>query len=591
MKQTTELLLAIFPFENLSGKDKPEILCKAFYIDLVTELSRFRQISIIGTDRSVSQHDHSALTSLSVSVDYFIKGSFLNSGDDLKIYAQLIDAQTDRVVWADRYEGLKESIFSIQQDLLEKIIGSLQRHLNHDLITQIRKKEPVTLSAYENCIYGLVEVKKGTLEADEKARVFFQRALEIAPEYSLAHSGMSLSYFNEWSCQVWDRWEVSQKEAAKWAEKAYKLDERNHIAALVLGRVYLYERQYELSERYLRLALQLNGNDIDSLTQIASCFVFLGFIDEAEALYHRVLKLDPFHTTEYDHLGALIALEKGDDRLSVMLGETATTTWVDFPAMVAAAYFNLGDMVNCQRHWNEFIRKFHRRIAKGVSTDLESIIKWLMDVDPYRYSTRMQPLWAHLRDGEKLGSATTNESPKTLQRNHFKANGDLVDIRFEGESIHLVRMKGLTDLAKMLQQPRKNFHCSELMGTGVTESPVFAFDEKAKRVYREKILELQGEIKASEDNNDLGRAADLQTQYDQLVEHLSSSLGLGGRSRKLNDSLDKTRSAVTWRIREAIKKIEKSHPGLGRHLHSSIKTGLICNYSPEKEMDWAVELD
>jgi len=588
MRHTTEVLLAIFPFENLSEDGKPDVLCRGIYIDLVTELSRFRQISIIDTD-SISEVDDEIVNKFKIPVNYIIKGSCFTSGDHIRIYAQLIDVATDRVVWADRYQGSKESVFSIQQDLLEKIIGSLQQHLNHDLIAQIRKKEPVTFSAYENCIYGFDELRKGTLEADEKARVFFQRALEIAPDFSLAHSGMSLTYFNEWSCQVWDRWEVSQKGAFEWAKKAWELDEKNHIGALVLGRVYLYEGQYALSERYLRFALHLNNNDIDSLTQIASCFVFLGYADEAQTIYERVLKLDPFHTGEYDYLGAFIAFERGDDKQCVALGDTAFTQWVDFPAFVAAAYFNLGDLINMSRHWERFVKLFETKISRGNAVDLEDMIKWLRDVNPHRYDSRMQSMWQHLRNGELETSETTREVEFSSQ-NYFNITGEVADIHFHGKRIQLVRMKGLSDLARMLAEPRKSFHCTELMGAGVSESPVFALDEKAKRSYREKILELQSEIKVSEDNNDLRKSAELQTEYDQLVDHLSSSLGLSGRKRKLNDTLDKTRSAVTWRIRQAIKRIEKVHPLLARHLNASIKTGLFCTYSPEKEVRWEINI-
>ena len=85
-----------------------------------------------------------------------------------------------------------------------------------------------------------------------------------------------------------------------------------------------------------------------------------------------------------------------------------------------------------------------------------------------------------------------------------------------------------------------------------------------------------------------GQVEKLRQEYDQLLEHLSQSVGLGGRTRKVSGSIEKARTAVTWRIRSAIKKISRVHPALGKHLKISIKTGLVCEYTPEKELNWKV---
>ena len=102
---------------------------------------------------------------------------------------------------------------------------------------------------------------------------------------------------------------------------------------------------------------------------------------------------------------------------------------------------------------------------------------------------------------------------------------------------------------------------------------------------------MQEEIRCSESNNDLQRSSYLHEEYDQIVDHLTSSLGLKGKIRKTHDNLDKTRSAVTWRIRNAIQKIEKAHPMLGKHLSASIRTGIFCSYAPEKSAKWITAVD
>jgi len=212
-----------------------------------------------------------------LKTDYHVEGSFRSSTDRISINAQLYDSRTSRLVWAEKFGGDIKEIQHIQEELYTGLVSSLQQQLNFDLLSQIRKKPLLELKAYECWLFGLEELKKATLASDLKAREYFQQAISIEPSYSLAYSGMSLTYFNEWSCQLWERWDVSQSGAFEWAQKAMELDDQNYISAYILGRIFLYDGAYESAEHYLRKSYRLNPNDPDSLITIASCFVYLGY--------------------------------------------------------------------------------------------------------------------------------------------------------------------------------------------------------------------------------------------------------------------------------------------------------------------------
>ena len=579
-----EVTLAIFPFENLTEGKALDVFCRSFSIDLLTELSRFRQFRIIAHE-SVLKEGESSFQK--IKPDYIIKGSFRYHNEHIRINAQLIKNDSNHIAWADRYEGDKESIFSIQEDLLKQIVTSLQQQLDHDLLTHIRKKSPIDLSVYEYWLYGMEELKKGTIESDERAREHFKLAIEIDPRYSLAYSGMSLTYFNEWTCQLWDRWDISRNGAYEWASKAIELDEQNHIAALVLGRCYLYERKFEMAEHFLRKALRLNPNDVDNLIQIASCLVFLGYPKEAELLYEKVLQLNPINSDHYNHVGALIALELGQYEKCIKLGLRAKPFWVDFNGFIAAAHFHLGDLTNAHQSWEIFLQQFEQKILRSELTDPDQAVQWMVNTNPYKDKTLLKPFW------EFISKGSTVDLPEDSQMlieddNYFHKKNDFWEIAYGGKNIQLVEVKGFHDLARLLKNPEKQFHCTELIGVGLSVSKEFVFDERAKKTYQKKLVELQEEIKWSEDNNDLTRTSTLQKEYDEIVDHLSSSLGLGGKARKIQDPVDKARSAITWRIRTAIQKIEKENPDLGKHLSLSIKTGIFCSYNPEKAINWYV---
>ena len=102
------------------------------------------------------------------------------------------------------------------------------------------------------------------------------------------------------------------------------------------------------------------------------------------------------------------------------------------------------------------------------------------------------------------------------------------------------------------------------------------------------IQDLQADLAEAERHNDFARTERLSEELDAVIEQLSAAVGLGGRGRKLGDPAEKARTAVTWRIRSAVKKIAAVHPELGRHLAASIRTGAFCSYRPEHPVRWTV---
>jgi len=142
----------------------------------------------------------------------------------------------------------------------------------------------------------------------------------------------------------------------------------------------------------------------------------------------------------------------------------------------------------------------------------------------------------------------------------------------------LPEVKGFFDIQKMLSQPRQLFHCAELMGNVVNEKGEKLFDTKAKKQYEKKLAELQAGMRDAEQHNDFSQLEKLQDEYDKLFGYLSQSLGIKGKIRESSNPVEKARSAVTWRIRSAIARIELYHPQLGAHLSNSIKTGSFCSY-------------
>lgn len=183
--------------------------------------------------------------------------------------------------------------------------------------------------------------------------------------------------------------------------------------------------------------------------------------------------------------------------------------------------------------------------------------------------------------------AATTASVEPVAGNRFVLEGTVWSITFAGQTVRLSDAKGLRDLVVLLASPGKEVHSGELMGSGVEQGdtgPVL--DTQARRAYEARILDLQEELTEAEDAYDLGRAEQARVELDLVVDELAAAVGLGGRSRSTGGNVERARSAVTWRIRAAIKRVEQVHPALGAHLRVGVRTGAWCSYTPPDEVTW-----
>jgi hypothetical protein len=180
--------------------------------------------------------------------------------------------------------------------------------------------------------------------------------------------------------------------------------------------------------------------------------------------------------------------------------------------------------------------------------------------------------------------------PAEARHGEFRHAGDLWSIDFAGRRVHLKDAKGLSDLATLLANPGRDIPAIVLVQSGGApverSSPVPAADERALRSYRRRLTEVQEELMAAEEANDLARIATLRAEAEQVEDELRSVVGLGGRPRHLNDPADRARKAVSGRVRAALAKISEVHPELGAHLEASITTGNSCRYSPDPPVSW-----
>lgn len=593
---STAIILAVLPFENLSVGDELDYFARGFAEDIITDLSRFKGLQIISSYSTASIRDFASERKFvrDNKVSYLVKGSFRHDAGYIRITTQLIHAEDNRVLWAERYSEDMEEVFHIQCDIAQRIVSTLSRQIDLTILSAARRKPVTNLDAYDCWLRGMEQLRLGSRDHDLQAREFFNKALELDPYFTRAYTGLSLSYFNEWSCQLWDKWDENERGAYMYAEKAAQLDETDHVAQMVLARTLIYRKQFDRARQHIRNALELNSNDADCLVQLSTSLAFLGEVDEAEELYRKAVRLNPGRNTWYNTYGVFVYFVKGEYRKGIELAEQSSFSsgWLDFPAYMAFCYMYDNQPEKAQTHWRKFLNVFEKKIS-GRLCDNAEIVDWLVKVNPFRDHSVIPRVIDRMQKtgilGQQSVTVTLTQTPAHTTDAVFRKEGDVWTLSFEGKTVHLSGLKGFNDLALLLSHPMREIHCSELMDLPVTvATEEYALDDKAKREYRHQIRHLQEEIDEAEQMNDSERVATLRESLDQILDHLSSATDIFGRPRKLGSVAEKTRSAVTWRIRNAIKKIAQVHPALGAHLTNSIKTGTYCCYSPEKPLQWAL---
>lgn len=592
--QAAAACIAVLPFEHLSAEPAEAYFARGFVEDLAIELSRFPSFEVLHPDTVfATPADRDALVELGAG--YCLRGTVRRTGDVVRVTAQLVEAGTGRQRWADRFEAPAAGLASVPDDIVGRVAAALAVEIDTARLARARRRPAATLEAYDCWLRGLEALHRGTLEDDAEARRFFEQAVAIDPTWARGHAGLSLSHFNEWSCQAWELWDEKERLAYEHAARAAALDDGDAHVQIVLGRILLYRREFDQAAHHVARALALSPNDADILAQVAMCLAYLGDATTGVELARKAIRLHPRHPDWYVACLVVPLFVEGRHQEVEVAGARAPRSTVDLPAYLAAAAALRGDDTASPRHLGVFLADFTDKITFGRRPDPGEPLRWIQHVNPFRDAERLAVLGGGLRlaglplDPDDERPRVHAGAPPGAGPALFRREGDVWTIGFDGAVVRLGEVKGFLDLAALLARPGEHFHCLELAGRGAGATgadPVL--DERARRELRARVRDLQQEIDESEALGDPDRGARARAELDRLVEALAGALGLGGRARALGSPVERARSAVTWRIRSAIRKIAHAHPTLGRHLENAVRTGTSCAYQPERPVPWSL---
>jgi len=179
----------------------------------------------------------------------------------VRVTCQLINAETGHHVWAERYDGELEGIFTLQDEISQRIAAIIEPALERAEERRTLSKQPSNLAAWEYCMRGNAYVGEWTKEGQYKARDMFNRAIELDPQFSRAFSGLATTYARVLRFFGPEDRSNYQKRLLEAARKAVNLDNSDSQARLVLSLAYQMTGQPQLAIAEAQRAVELNPLD------------------------------------------------------------------------------------------------------------------------------------------------------------------------------------------------------------------------------------------------------------------------------------------------------------------------------------------
>jgi len=287
--------IAVLPLENLSGDPAQDFFADGMTDALITDLAQIATLRVISrTSVMLYKGTRKPLPQIAADlrVDAVVEGTVTRSENRVRITAQLIEAGTDRHLWARTYERDLTNILALQDDVARGIATEIEAKLTPQEQARLAKARPVNPAAYEAYVKGRLVWNRRSVEEATKALQYFQQAVAIDPNYAAAYSGVSDSY-ETLALYGGPKPETWQKAKAA-ASRALELDDTLAEAHRSLAKVQLwYDWNLAASERENQRALALNPGDAESY-QVYGTFLYVtGRSDEAIAMDKRAQELDP----------------------------------------------------------------------------------------------------------------------------------------------------------------------------------------------------------------------------------------------------------------------------------------------------------
>ena len=285
--------VAVLPFNNISGDPEQQYYADGITSDLIAELSRISELSVISGESTFLYKDDS-LDNIrrKLGVHYVLKGNVRRNATQVRINAQLIDTQTGRHLWAEQFDATLKDTFSMQ----DAITGKIADYFKVQFSTgkgSIANRYSSSIEAYDLFLRGHEHYSRRSFDDLEQAASYYQQAIALDPNFARAYASLGLVHFRH----AIDGWEINAQgsldQAKLLAEQALQLNDQLAEIYFANAIIDLFRRDYDNALLELDTALELRPSYADAYGLLAWVLQFSGRPEQAEAPLKRAIQLNP----------------------------------------------------------------------------------------------------------------------------------------------------------------------------------------------------------------------------------------------------------------------------------------------------------
>jgi len=364
--------IAVMPFANMSGDAENEYFCDGLAEEILNALAKIENLKVAARTSAFSFKGKNLNVSkigTALSVKTVLEGSVRRSGSRLRIMAQLVSASDGYNLWSERYDREMKNVFEVQDEITLAIVDALKMRLLGEKRAAVLKHHVENTEAYELFLKGRYYCNKHTIEGLLKGIEYFEKAIEIEPEYAAAYAEIGiccvvLSHFGLFSPH-----EIFPKGKTAVA-RALEIDNQSADGHSAMANIlFYYEWDWPAAGREFERAIELNPNDANTRWRFGLFLVSQGRFATAIHEGEQAVRLDPLSLLAHLYAGFIYLLA---DRPELAFEQVTRMTEIE--PNFHWAYWLKGSIYLTQEKYGEAVGALEKSMALGGTPVVKSYL-------------------------------------------------------------------------------------------------------------------------------------------------------------------------------------------------------------------------
>ena len=395
--------IAVLPLNNMSGDPEQEYFSDGITEDIITELSRFPILYIIARHSSFAFKGEKIdikEVAEKLGVQYVVEGSVRRVGNRARITAQLIDAETGKHIWGERYDRELDDIFAVQDEVTRAIVATIAAQLGKTVSENAARKTTDSIKSYEYLLQANRHYYRFNPDDNIVAAQLYQKAIERDPQFSRAYAGLANTYTTDYFLG-WLRTKNALQNGLENAQKALELDSNDALARIILAWALIGNSQWEDAEIELDRVLASKPGDADILAESGNGLKAVGRLEVGIALLEEAICLNPLFPDTYQRWLGQAYYRAGRYQEAINTLRAVRMDGWGY-GVLAASLVRVGELEHARDALNKFVAQRHKELkTSGVSASTTADL-----LGNYKDNFRTEADWRHLLDGLHMAGLT-----------------------------------------------------------------------------------------------------------------------------------------------------------------------------------------